>query len=116
MDQVIQSLNGFSIRCQLAQLGALVEALAITYEIEESDDPAKAFAEFIRRLARHRCEGLTRLWEELHYGTNLLHVLARRPTKALLADLSALCPNIVRLGGKATIIETFRAIQGVGRW
>jgi hypothetical protein len=50
------------------------------------------------------------LWQET------LPILAARTRKDLLADLRALSPIITALGGAEVIVETFRAIQDVGRW
>ena len=46
----------------------------------------------------------------------MLHILAVRNRKYLLADISALSSIIIALGGLKALEETMQAIQDVGQW
>ena len=63
-----------------------------------------------RRLEHLPAYTLHPLWSET------LHIAATRTRRDLLADLDALSPVIAKLGGEDATVETFRAIQDVGRW
>ncbi|MGB9800252.1 MAG: hypothetical protein ACPLUL_09185, partial [Thermanaerothrix sp.] len=88
----------------------LPEALAAAREIQDAYRRAKVLS----ALAAHRAllshPVLYPLWAET------LPILASRTRTDLLSDLPALIPLIHALGGEQAIVETFRAIQDVGRW
>ncbi len=89
----------------------LDEALAIARKIEGDDYRAGALAALTQPLSMHLPPiRLYSLWCET------LHVLASRTRKCLLSDLQALSPLVAALGEKDAIVETFRAIQDIGRW
>jgi hypothetical protein len=67
-------------------------------------------AELLPHLAQLPCQHLYPPWQET------LPILAIRTRKDLLADLRALSPIIAALGGAEAVVETFHAIQDVGRW
>ena len=50
------------------------------------------------------------LWQET------LDILATRNRQDLTAGIRTFIPVIARLGGREAIVETFYAIQDVGRW
>jgi hypothetical protein len=88
----------------------LSEALAAARAIDDERSRAAALAALVPHLARLPCQALYPLWK------TTLHHSATRPRKDLLADLRALLPVIATLGGEEAVVETFRAIQDVGRW
>jgi hypothetical protein len=77
---------------------------------------AKALTKLAPRLNSLSRSTLAKLWLEDRGGTNLLHVLATRSRRDLLADIGALVTVIAKLGGEEAVFETFHAIQDVGRW
>ena len=93
---------------------ALHEALAAAREIRDEDARARACARALASMASHLAAfprpALYPLWDET------LRALARRTRRDLLADLRALMPLILRLGGPQAIAETFRAVRDVARW
>ena len=88
----------------------LGEALAVAQGIGDADSRARALAALI--------PGLTALPPQLLYQTwdATLPALASRTRSDLLSDLGILEPTIFALGGQDAVVETFRAIQDVGRW
>ncbi len=87
----------------------LAEALTAVQAIEEKGDRAEALG----KLAPHLPEALAQLytlWDET------LPALANRTRSELLSAIHALVPVIYALGGEKAIVETFHAIQDVGRW
>jgi len=76
--------------------------------------PQELLGEALAGLAPHLAQlprpALYPLWEET------LPLLACRARRGLLADLRALAPVMVALGGEKAVGEAFRAIQDVGRW
>jgi serine/threonine protein kinase len=89
------------------------EALTVAQEIEGD----RHRAEILARLAPHLVTWMQEqptaaitAWQET------LHTFAARTRKDLLGDLRALAPFIHDLGGEKAIVETFHAIQDVGRW
>lgn len=84
----------------------LAEALAAARAIGAEGARARALA----GLAQLPPAALHPLWCET------LRALAARPRKHLLADLRALVPVVVALGGAPAVAETARAIQEVGQW
>ena len=97
---------------ELVRSGMWQPRQALTYVRQMPDGwhRAKALAGLASRLAALPRPALYPLWDET------LQVLARRTRVDLLADLRALEPIIVTLGGVKAVAETFRAIQDVGRW
>ena len=89
---------------------ALGEALAAARGIGWEHARARALAALAPHLAALPRAHLYPLWAET------LPILARRKRQNLLADLRALVPVLLALGGAEAVAETFRAIQDVGRW
>jgi hypothetical protein len=92
------------------------KALVATRRMVNERRRAAALAALAPYLAAFPRPALGRWWLEEQQGANLLHFLARRMRRNLLADLAALAPVIHALGDEDAIAETFRAIQDVGRW
>jgi hypothetical protein len=89
----------------------LGETLAAAREIGDANDRAKVLARLAPHLAHQfPHQHLYSLWQET------LPILAARTRKDLLADLCALELVIAALGGAEAVVETFHAIQDVGRW
>ena len=99
------------LRCALATARALPRRDGWGRSIR-----AEALVALAARLAAVPRRDLARLWLHEQDGFNLLHFLARRTRQDLLGDLCALGPVIATLGGEEAIVETFHAIQDVGRW
>jgi len=98
------------------QRQVLVEALVAARAMENRESRSKALVGLAQRLAALSDPDLALLWLEERDGLNLLHFLARCQRQDLLTDLRALAPVISALGGAEAVVETFRAIQDVGRW
>ena len=52
----------------------------------------------------------------LPLGSETLHALASHSLKDVLADLEALIPVILALGGRGALIESAQAVEDIGRW
>jgi len=87
-----------------------VGVLAAARAIGNEDDQAEVLADLVSHLAQLPRPHLYSLWQET------LPILATRTRKDILADLRALEPVIAALGGAEAVVETFHAIQDVGRW
>jgi hypothetical protein len=124
--------NRLRIACHLPELEktpVLIEALESARRIDLADrHVSQMFTTFVghvkrdvggrsKALAALACylpqlprATLLSLWQET------LHVLAARTRPNLLADIRALIPVILALGGEEAISGVFCAIQDVGRW
>lgn len=98
---------------RIAELGfpeaALVSARVIDYEDRDLDDRPGVLACVAPYLARLPRARLYPLWRET------LYFLAIRTRPDLLADLGALVPVIVTLGGAEAVVETLHAVLPTGR-
>lgn len=94
----------------LAKLGTPKRALVSAREIPYSEDRVEALRGIVPFLLKLDPADLYPLWCET------LRILAERNRADLLSDLCVLAPVIIALGGPKSIVETFRAIQDVGRW
>jgi tetratricopeptide (TPR) repeat protein len=142
-DERDRSLALAPLALRLAEVGRLDEALAVTPEIGDDLLAASVLAGLIRRLAASgRVDHALALAREIRYEMHrtgalrdlaprlaalpkeralalwrdTLQFSATRSRRDLLADLVALAPLIVALGGPEAIEETCRAIEDVGRW
>jgi len=88
----------------------LREALAKAQAIQDVDNRVGVLAGLALRLAELSPASLYPLW------CATLPLLARRTRQDLLADIFLLAPIIAALGGEEAVVETFRAVQDVGRW
>jgi hypothetical protein len=95
---------------RLAELGYPYEALGMVLEIEGEDDRVEALAMLASHLAQLPGETLVPVWQKT------LPTWATHTREDLLVDLRALVPAIATLGGTEAVVETFHAIQDVGRW
>jgi len=103
----VDALTGLAPHLPKPLLG---EALAVARGIGNGKHRARALIGLAPHLAALDCARLYPIWRET------LPVLAARTRKDLLSDLHALSPVIAALGGPEAIVETFHAIQDVGRW
>jgi len=96
----------------LAALGRVDEAFEVARGITDgyAADRARAFAKLAPQLAALHRERCLPLWQET------LELSATRSRQELLADVAALAPVVVALGGPESVEETCRAIHDVGRW
>jgi hypothetical protein len=92
------------------------EMLIAVRRIDDIDNRIQTLDNLVPRLLNLSCSELADFWLREQDGVDLLHALAHRLRPDLLADLRALAPIIVKLGGEEAIAEIFRAIQDVGRW
>lgn len=88
----------------------LPEAFGIACNIGPGYPRMGSLATLAPRLAELPPSKLYPLWQRA------LHTLAARSRQDLLVDVRALEPVINALGGEEAVVETFRAIQDVGRW
>jgi hypothetical protein len=115
--KAVQALEDEAWRAQvLARIGpylppsVLGEALVIARTIEQRQGRRDAVTGLSSNLATLPGATLQSLWLET------LPVLASRTRPDLLADLRALIPALVALGGEDVVKETVAAIKDVGRW
>jgi hypothetical protein len=78
--------------------------------VEREFERARALAELAQPLSGLAPEQLLPHWQET------LHLLASRPRRDLLADLRALQPVVVGLGGATAVAEAYQAVEDVGLW
>jgi hypothetical protein len=91
----------------------LAEALRVARELDEACIPssrADALAKVAPLLAELPKETLYSLWRQTQPA------LVRRTRDGLLADLSALAPVVVALGGVDALREAIAAVRDVGEW
>ena len=86
------------------------EALATARAIESSGSRFQALSALLPLLHQQPAATFRDLWQ------NNLHHLATRPRPDFLSDLRALCPTLVALGGQEAVVETYAAVEDVGRW
>ena len=86
------------------------EALATARAIESSGSRFRALSALLPLLHQQPAATFRDLWQ------NNLHHLATRPRPDFLSDLRALCPTLVALGGQEAVVETYAAVEDVGRW
>lgn len=86
------------------------EALATARAIESSGSRFHALSALLPLLLQQPAATFRDLWQ------NNLHHLATRPRPDFLSDLRALCPTLVALGGQEAAVETYAAVEDVGRW
>lgn len=89
---------------------ALRKALGAAKEIRYMDARARALGALVPFLTQLPRPILYSLWCET------LSDLAHRTRQDVLSDFRVLAPLIAGLGGQEAVAETFRAIQGTGRW
>jgi hypothetical protein len=89
---------------------ALAQALEAARAIGSEGPRSEALAALALHLATRPASPLYSLWSQT------LPVLASRTRKDLLADLGALVPVILRLGGPQAAADVYRAILDVGQW
>jgi hypothetical protein len=89
---------------------AVVEALAAARVIQDTDARAQILSELTPHLLQLPRQILYAVWRDT------LRVLATRTRKDLLSDFCALEPIMVTLGQSVVMVETFHAIQDIGRW
>ena len=94
-----------NIKCEV-----LSETLAIVQKISDKQSRAGILNILAPYIAEVNPTNLYSLW------CSTLHTLARRSRKDLLADISALTPVIVSLGGGEALEEISYAIQDIGQW
>jgi hypothetical protein len=78
--------------------------------VEGTELRAEALLGLVPHLATLSPATPHRLWRET------LPPLASRTRKDLFSDIRALAAIMAALGGAEAVLETFRAIQDVGRW
>ena len=88
----------------------LGEALEAARAIGDERSRSEALAALAPRLAELPSATLYPLWSKT------IRLSATRTREGLLGDLCALVPVLAALGGTEEVVETFRAIQDVGRW
>jgi hypothetical protein len=88
----------------------LEQALEAARNIGNEYDRSGALAALAPQLGALPASTLYALWRQT------LPVLASRKRRALLADVRALVPVIVRLGGPQAAADVFQAIGDVGKW
>jgi len=92
---------------------ALVAARGIDREVscpEEENERATAFAQLSPSLVELPSEVLLPVWSET------MHTLASYIRRDVLADIQALTPLVLVLGGKTALIEAAQAVGDIGRW
>lgn len=105
----VEALAGLAPR--LAASGHQEEALAVAREIGNDIYHARALGGIALHLVEHLPPiEIYPIWHET------LHTLTSHTRRDTLANLRALAPVIVALGGKEALTETFHAIEDVGRW
>jgi hypothetical protein len=88
----------------------LGEALEAARAIGDERSRSEALAALAPRLAELPSATLYPLWSKT------IRLSATRTREGLLGDLCPLVPVLAALGGTEEVVETFRAIQDVGRW
>ncbi len=88
----------------------LSEALSAARSIRWAYNRTRLLAALAPHLAEMASQELYSLWSET------LSMTARRARPDMLVDLQALVPVIQTLGGSKALVETFQAVQDVGRW
>src|SRR5262245_57338710 len=88
----------------------LGDALAAAQELEHESSRAEVLSALSPRLMTLSHSSLHVLWSET------LHALALRSRRHLMADLQALAPVMLALGGTQVLAEVAQAIHDVGRW
>ena len=113
----VQAIPAGRVRAEMmARLGPglseelLEDALALALAIEDTEKRALALVGLGKAMVELPQVSLSRLWDKF------LGELGARTRRDLLSDLWALTPAFVALGGESTAVETFHAIQDVGRW
>ncbi len=90
---------------------ALLEQLLPTIKaIANETKRTEALAALAPHLVRLPAHALFAFWREM------LHAAARRTRRSFLADLSALLPLLIALGGQPAAAQTFQAIWDIGQW
>ena len=107
----IESFVGISFRLpEPKRYWALKHAFDEAKKIGDLNLRSEMLAEIVCPLSSLPADKMYPIWQEAH------HVLARRTRKDLLADLSALIPMILVIGGPDATREGLRAIEDVSRW
>ena len=86
------------------------EALATARAIESPASRFWALSTLLPLLPQQPAATFRDLWQKN------LHHLATRARPDFLSDLRALCPTLVALGGQEAVVETYAAVEDVGRW
>ena len=111
LGQSLQALSGLAPYLDEAlKEQVLQEALEVARAIEDERARAKVLSKLASHLVNLPFTTLYTLWCET------LLILATRRRSDLLADIGALSPVIVKLGGDKVIREIARGILDVGRW